>query len=239
MGVRQDDHSEFGKETTGRISAAWAATDTVDVQASFGEGFKAPTIFQRTFFCCGAAAPNPNLSAETSEAFDLGVTWQFNDAGRVAVTYFNQETENQIDFDFAIGGYLNRAEVDSQGIELALDYQITDSLYATTNLTYIDSEDENGDELVRTPELTGDLALLWNVNDSLSTTLSVTYNDDEEDSRGTVDAWTRLDLSAVWRPNETVEMFARFENLSDRNYQQIFGYGTPDRSAYVGFNYRF
>lgn len=239
MGVRQDDHSEFGEETVGRLSAAWAATDNLNIQGSWGEGFKAPTIFQTTFFCCSATAPNPNLVAETSESFDLGFTWAFNERGSLGLTYFDQETENQIDFSFAVGGYENIAEVDSKGLELLFDYQITENLQAFMNATYIDSEDINGDELVRVPEVTADLAITYRASEDLSTTLSVVYNGDEEDSRGTVDSWARVDISGVWRPTNKVEVFARLENLTNRDYQQIFGYGTPERSGYLGVNYLF
>lgn len=239
MGVRQDDHSDFGQETVGRISAAWAATPSLDIQASWGEGFKAPSIFQSTFFCCGATAPNTNLVAENSEAFDLGFTWRFNNRGELAMTYFDQETTNQIDFSFAVGGYENIAEVDSNGLELAFSYQITDNLMTTIDIAHIDSEDGNGNELARIPELTGDLAMTLQASEDLSATLAVIYNGDEEDSRGTVDSWARVDVSGTWRPTAKVEVFARLENLTDRDYQQIFGYGTPGRSGYVGINYSF
>ena len=239
MGVRRDDHSDFGEETVGRISAAWEATDDLNIQASWGEGFKAPSIFQTTFFCCGATEPNPDLQAETSEAFDIGFTWQFNNRGSIGLTYFTQETENQIDFNFGIGGYENIAKVDSDGFELALNYRITDNLSAIANVTHLSSEDGDGNELVRIPELTGDLSLNWQATEDLSATLAVVYNDEEEDSRGTVDDWARVDVSGTWSPSEVVEVFARLENLTNRDYQQIFGYGTPERSAYLGLNYRF
>jgi vitamin B12 transporter len=239
MGLRRDDHSEFGAETVGRISAAWAFSPALNLHASWGEGFKAPTIFQTTFFCCGATAPNPDLVAETSDSFDIGFDWRFNERGRLAMTYFDKEVENQIDFSFAVGGYENIAEVDAKGVELIFDYRFTDTVMASTNLAYTDSEDINGDELIRIPELTADLSLSWQIAANLRTSLAVIYNGDEEDARGTVDSWTRVDLSGTWQPSEHIEVFARLENLTDRDYQQVFGYGTPERSAYLGLSYNF
>lgn len=239
MGLRQDDHSEFGNETVGRVSAAWEVTPSLDLHASWGEGFKAPTIFQTTFFCCGATAPNPDLVAETSESVDIGFNWRFSDDGNLAITLFQQDVENQIDFSFAVGGYENIAEIDSKGVELAFNYQFTDAIGTSTNITYINSEDINGDELIRVPEVTGDINLNWQIAPNFRSNLAVIYNGDEEDSRGTVDSWTRVDLSGTWQPNNNIEVFARLENLTDREYQQIFGYGTPERSAYVGLTYFF
>ena len=43
-GLRVDDHERFGTETTGRVAAAYNPTDNLTLRASWGQGFKAPTI---------------------------------------------------------------------------------------------------------------------------------------------------------------------------------------------------
>jgi vitamin B12 transporter len=45
-GMRYDDHDTFGDHTTARASAAWSVTPTTLVRSSYGEGFKAPTLYQ-------------------------------------------------------------------------------------------------------------------------------------------------------------------------------------------------
>ncbi len=240
LGLRQDDHDQYGSKTVGRISTAWTLSDQFGLRASWGEGFKAPTIFQTTFFCCGATVANPALMPEDSEAFDIGIDWQLaNGNGAVSLTAFRQDTENQISFSFGVGGYENIAQVESQGIELAADYRFSETLTTTANVTHMDSEDGDGNELVRLPRLTADIAVNWQPLPTITTSLAAVHNGDEEDSRGTVDAWTRLDLSAVYRPNDNVRVTVRVENLGDTDYQQIFGYGTPGRSGTVGVTYSF
>ena len=92
-GVRRDDHKEYDGETTTRFAAAYNPNNQLTLSASWGEGFKAPTLFQTTFFCCGAAEPNPDLRPETSEAYDLGITLRTADQrGRLGLTYFDQDT---------------------------------------------------------------------------------------------------------------------------------------------------
>ncbi len=238
-GLRQDDHDSFGKETVGRVSAAWHVRDDVNLRASWGEGFKAPTIFQTTFFCCGASGPNTDLAAETSEAFDIGVDWQLpGGESTVSLTYFEQDTENLITFSFAVGGYENIRQAESKGVELGFDYRFTEALSVSTNLAYIDSVDGTGQPLIRLPEVTADVALNWQPTSKFQSTLVVMYNDEEQDPRATVDAWTRVDVSLSYRCNRHFEFFGRIENLADEDYQQVFGYGTPGRSAYVGIDYQ-
>ena len=74
-GLRLDDHSSFGASTTGRAASSMGpASDALVLRGSWGQGFKAPTIFQLTQ-SFGALPANGDLQPETSEAFDLGVDW--------------------------------------------------------------------------------------------------------------------------------------------------------------------
>jgi vitamin B12 transporter len=240
LGMRRDDHDIFGVETVGRVAVAWQVTETTLIHSSWGEGFKAPTLFQTTFFCCGAVAANTNLQPEYSDAFDLGVNVGFaSGAGRVGITYFKQDTENLIDFSFAIGGYENIAVVNARGVELEFGMDFSDAWSLATNLSYINSEDGAGNQLTRLPKKTADMSLAWRPLAQVTTNVVVIYNDEETDSFGTVDSWTRVDLSASYQVQDNIELFARVENLLDEDYQQIFGYGTPELSGYVGARYQF
>ncbi|MEM8981744.1 MAG: TonB-dependent receptor [Pseudomonadota bacterium] len=240
-GLRYDDHERFGSETTARLASAWRLTEDITLRASWGEGFKAPTIFQTTFFCCGATAPNDDLQPETSSAFDAGIDWvSQDDRYQLSATVFRQDTENQIDFDFAIGGYLNIAEVESTGIELAGSVAFTESLSLGLDYAYIDAEDGNGNPLSRLPEHSGDLTLAYDPIGPVSGALLVRYNGSETNTDSTtLDNWLRVDITGRYELSEQVEFYGRIENLLDEEYQQILGYGTPGVSGSLGVRWRF
>ena len=246
-GLRVDDHETFGTETTGRVAAAYNPTDNVTLRASWGQGFKAPTIFQTTFFCCGATEPNADLQAETSEAFDIGLDWRSSDGrAEIGATYFDQEVENQIDFSFAVGGYQNIEQVNSTGVELYGSYAVSDLVTVSANYAYIDAEDGAGNEVTRIPEHSGDVTVAFDPDGPFSGNLLLRYNGEEQDDTNfdgvpdtPVDAWTRVDLTGSYDLNERVELFGRIENLLDEDYQQVLGYGTPDRSGYIGVRLRY
>ncbi|MEM7767979.1 MAG: TonB-dependent receptor [Pseudomonadota bacterium] len=240
-GLRVDDHERFGSETTGRVAAAYNPTETLTLRASWGQGFKAPTIFQTTFFCCGATEPNADLQAETSEGFDIGLDWRSADGrAEAGITYFDQDTENQINFSFAAGGYENIAEVESQGVELYGAYQLADWLRVSADYAYIDAQDGDGEALARLPEHSGDVTVSIDPSGPFSGALLVRYNGEEPNTDGTtLDSWTRVDLAGSYDLNEQVEVFGRIENLFDEEYQQILGYGTPDLSGYLGIRLRY
>lgn len=241
-GIRVDDHETFGSETTGRVAAAWTATDQLTFKASWGQGFKAPSIFQSTYICtfCGLTAPNTNLKAETSEAYDIGVQWQSADERIVlGATLFDQETENMIDFSYT-AGYDNIALVDSQGVELTGAYAVNNWLGIAASYTFIDSDDGNGNALARLPESTGNISASFDPDGPFSGAVLVRYNGEEANTDGSkLDSWTRVDLTGSYDLNETVEIYGRIENLLDEEYQQILGYGTPGLSGSVGVRLRY
>ncbi|MCR9270065.1 MAG: TonB-dependent receptor [Hyphomonadaceae bacterium] len=236
-GFRVDDHSTFGSETTGRVAAAYNPSPSLTFRASWGQGFKAPTINQLTGG--GFAAPNPNLQPETSEAIDFGIDWRSaTGKAEFSATVFDMEIENQI--LFATTGYFNEAVTESTGLELAGRYDLNDWLSVSAAYAYIDASDTNGDALIRTPEHSGDIRLSVDPEGPFSGAILIRYNGEEADFGTTqVDAWTRVDLTGSYALSETVEVFGRIENLFDEEYQQILGYGTPDISGSVGIRLRY
>ncbi len=239
-GLRRDDHETFGGETTGRLAAAWNPADTLTFRASWGQGFKAPTLFQTTYFCCGATQPNPDLRPETADGWDAGIDVRTPDGrGEFGFTVFDRDTENLITFDFAVGGYSNIAIATSSGVELSASYALNDWFGVGLDYAYIDAEDGNGDPLIRVPEHSGDITLLLDPAGPFSGSVAIRYNGEEQDSADVLDAWTRVDVAGRYRLSEAIELFARIENLFDEEYQQVLGYGTPGLSGYLGARFRF
>jgi len=239
-GLRLDDHERFGSETTGRLAVAYEVSEQLTLRGTWGQGFKAPTIFQTTFFCCGATEPNADLLPETSDGFDVGVDYRTKDGrGEIGISYFDQTVENLINFSFAIGGYNNIPGAERSGVEIYGNYQIVDWLNISANYAYIDAKDNAGDTLVRVPENSGDVVFNFMPDGPISGAVLVRYNGEEQDSNGVVDDWVRVDLNAAYEVNENIEFYGRIENLFDEDYQQILGYGTPGQSGSVGIRLRY
>ncbi|PCI49965.1 MAG: TonB-dependent receptor [Alphaproteobacteria bacterium] len=243
-GLRYDDHNQYGSTTTPRITGAYYFAESgTKVFANWGEGFKAPSVFQLTFICgfCGLTAPNGNLKAEESEAWEAGFEQAlWNDKIHLGATYFKQTITNLIDFDFSIG-FGNIANVHTKGVELSLDVQLTESLSISGNYTFTDATDEaTGEDLVRVPRNAAFGKIQWQAMQSLSLALSMTYNGKERDPFSPdPDGWVRFDLNATYEIKPGIEIYGRVDNLFDREYQQVSGFGTADRSFYAGVRGKF
>ncbi len=236
-GLRVDDHSTFGTETTGRVAAAYNPTPQITFRASWGQGFKAPTINQLTGGCC--AAPNFALQPETSEAIDAGIDWRSKDgSASLSVTVFDTDIENQI--LFASSGFFNEAKTDTSGVELSGHYDLADWISVSGSYAFIDATDSLGAPLIRVPENSGDIRVSLTPDSPFSGAIIIRYNGEEPDRGGNqVDEWTRVDLTGAYQVSEHVELFGRVENLFDEDYQQIIGYGTPDLSGSIGIRLRY
>ena len=53
------------------------------------------------------------------------------------------------------------------------------------------------------------------------------------------DGFVTANLNAAYELTDKVTLTARIENLGDEHYQQVFGYGEPGRSGYVGIRLRY
>lgn len=232
-GVRLDDHSRFGSETTARAAAAFAVTDELNLRGSWSEGFKAPTIFQLTS-TFGALPPNGDLEPETSEAFDLGFDILIDEIA-FSATYFNRDTDNLIIFapNFR---YENLDRTQAQGVEADFTAPLYGGFSFVASYAYIDAENAvTGERQIRVPRHSGDAELRYR-RDRFSGAVALRYNGEETEGAfgEDVERWVRVDLSGAFRLTDTFDIYGRVENLLDEDYQQVSGFGTPGISGFAG-----
>ncbi|MFZ5616410.1 MAG: TonB-dependent receptor plug domain-containing protein [Pseudomonadota bacterium] len=236
-GARRDEFSNFDGATTTRVAAAWTIGERTRVHASWGEGFRAPTLFELNFDQFGAV-PNPDLRPERASGFDIGID---RDAGPLhfAATFFRQRVRDQIDFDFAGAGYFNIDRVKSKGAELEIGAQLGTRASAHVVYSFIDAEDAlTGAAVLRTPRHSGTIALAFAPTDRFSLSASAIFNGREADFPAPNDSFTRLDLRAAYSLSDAIELYARVENATDTDYEDVSGYQEPGASAFAGVRVR-
>ncbi|MBI1238622.1 MAG: TonB-dependent receptor [Alphaproteobacteria bacterium] len=241
-GLRWDDDSAFGGETTARVSGAFAAADWLTLHASYGEGYKAPSLYQ-TFGDGGVfVLPNPDLRPEMSEGYDVGVTLGFDGgAGEIDVTYFDAESTDLIDYDFGVPGYVNVAKAGREGVEVAASWLPIEALALRVSYAYLEARDgTTGQRILRVPQHTADADATWYMTPDLSATIAVLYRSEEVSTSfdPIVDEWVRVDLAGTWTVSQGVDLYGRIENLLDEDYQEVSTYGTPGLSGFIGTRVR-
>ncbi len=233
-GVRRDDHSRFGGETTFRVTGArlWPGSGT-RLHASYGTGFRAPSLNELFFPGFG----NPGLAPETSEGLDLGVEQTFLGGRlRLDATYFETDFDDLIGFDFTTFRAANIARAEVAGLEVEARLQAAPGLAVDVSHTYTETEDlATGRALARRPRNRSALALGFEASARLSGALTGIAVADRVDSDGsTMDDYQRLDLSLAYRATRLLAPYLRLENLLDQEYEEITGFTSPGLTAAVG-----
>jgi vitamin B12 transporter len=255
-GIRYDDHETFGGHTTTRASAAWSVRPSTILRASYGEGFKAPTLYQLY-----SQYGNLSLDAEEAESWDAGIEQHFFDKQLVvSATYFDRDTTNMIDFVSCWGettpeclarpdGYYdNFQQTTAHGVELALAAHLTEQLSLTVNYTNMNAENTArgtanfGHALPRRPDETTNAQVSYEWPVGLTTTAAVHHSSRSFDTiTNTVvlDGYTLFDFRASYAVSDTLEVFGRIENAFDEKYETVKNYGTLGRTFYAGLRQSF
>jgi len=119
---RHDDYDFYGSSTNPKLGLRWAPIDQLALRASWGTGFRAPSLaqiglgpsqesefFQDTFGCADNPAycantdfliifaGNPDLVAEESESLNVGAVWQPTAALSMSLDFWDIEQDKKID----------------------------------------------------------------------------------------------------------------------------------------------
>lgn len=252
--IRHDFNDLFRDATTFRVGAGYRITETTRVRAAGGSGVKNPGFFELYGFVDGRFIGNAALRPEKSVGWEVGLDQQFGRSASLAVTYFDSELEGEIFTTFPPPNFIatpaNRTtESQQRGIEVSLNTRLGEQFSLDAAYSYLDAE-ENGVEEVRRPNHIASAALTWTApQDKASATLVVRHNGETPDVAFTdpsfvpvrvqLDDYTLVNFNARVTLTDEVSAFARVENLLGEEYEQVFSFVSPGRSAVVGVEAKF
>lgn len=237
-GIRYDDYSDYGGQTTLGGNIAYSPNDGRTIfRATYAEGFRAPTLTEGQ-----PPFGNTALKPETAHNFDLGVE-QALLAGKInlSATWFQRRSTNLITFSFSSFQSENIGRAQANGFELALIMKPVPSLRVEANYARVNSTNQSapneGKHLPLRPQSSASLLADWKtpVGLTLGATMWLVGDSfDDAANNVSIDGYQRLDLRASLPLNGAVELFARIENLANAHYETVSGYNTAGRSAFVG-----
>lgn len=256
VSARYDDNDEFENALSGRLSLAYGFTDTTRIRLNIGRGQKSPTFTDRFGFFPGQFSGNPDLEPEKSTSVDIGIEQQlFGGALSTELTVFDQNLEDEIDgFVFDPATFLFTAEnltgeSSRRGVETAARLMAAENLEFNASYTYTDStaEDAAGRSVqeLRRPRHSASLGAHYRfANQRASISVVADYGGNRADrffppfplppEIVTLGAHWLVDLAASYRVVGQTTVYVRVTNALDDEYEQVFGFRTPGRSAFVG-----
>ena len=228
-GVRVDKPDGESSVTSPRLRVSYDFADSgFRIAGSWGKAFKLPSLYALGHPLVG----NPELEPERGESQEIEFSQTLaGGKARWSATYFDGEFRNAIDFDSGPPPMLvNRNRVDTHGFELAGRVDLSDEWTFDASVTNAKNRiASTGGELRNRPEWRGGVGAHWSPFATLRFSASATYLGSSFDSSiatGDVDldAYTRLDMSAVWQVSPKFETYLAVDNLTDEKYEQFVGF---------------
>ncbi len=239
LGIRMDNHEEFGTETTWRIAPAYNFRESgTKFKASFATGFKAPSLYQLYSYY-----GNTDLDPETSTSVDFGIEQAlFDNSLILGITWFHNDIDDYIDYSFAASQYYNVEQLTTKGVETSADWYPCDYVDIKLAYTYTDSADASDARKARIPLHKGSFDVNIYPLDDVQLNVGILYVGERYDgsySDETLGGYTLVNLAASWQIIENLKLYGRVDNLFDKQYEEVAGYGTAGASGYLGLKASF
>lgn len=251
LGVRVDDHSQFGTEATYRFTSAYLVNQTgTKFKGSYGTGFKAPSLFQ----LYDPANGNSGLMPEKSAGWDLGVEQSlFEKQLIIGATYFHNDFDQLIDWQLVdpilfTGKYSNILQAETEGFELTISYKPSKQIAMNAAYTYTESKDKStGMQLLRRPKNKVTFDANYNFQNKVNASIGVIYVGTRADddystypaTRTKMKDYVLVNLAASYDVTKNLQVFGRIDNLFNRQYEEAIGFGATGIGAYGGVKVSF
>ncbi len=191
---------------------------------------------------------NPALvNPERSRGYEFGITQPlFQNKLSLRATYFHNDLRDTYQYlpPFFIPVAVGSAS--TQGLESGLDWNPCTMFGVNLSYTYLDANDKtNSARLVRRPRHSISGGIRFQPVKDVTLNLSAIYVIDREDfdpitfAQRDLEDYLNVRLSANWRVNEHLDLFARVENLLGQKYAEIPGFPVMGTGAYAGLRLRF
>lgn len=239
VNFRHDRNSQFGAKNTGTLSYGYQLTDALDLRASLGTAFRAPT-FNDLYYPGPFGSGNPNLRPEQARSMELGADWTGSFV-TMGVTLYRNKVTDLIDWRETPPGSWNYVPFNVASARLS-GMEVTSSVVLgdynlRANYDFLRAKDlSTGRQLVRRAKHSASFAVdrslgLWNIGAELD------VQSRRGDSSGYMGGYgvTNIFANYSFAPDWRLEM--RVNNLFDKHYELAKGYATPGVNAFIGVRY--
>ncbi|MDE1325114.1 TonB-dependent hemoglobin/transferrin/lactoferrin family receptor [Vibrio aestuarianus] len=221
---------------TGQLGSVYHLNPNLSIFGQISQGFKAPTVYDLYYFYNQGAIieANPDLKAEKSLAYELGLRGQNEFANFEFSTFYNDykdfitQTKGGEQNGKDVFTKENLDEVTIYGAEfsskLYLDkaFNAPQGMYSRLAVAYADGEDKKtGDALDSVAPLTANVGLginRYQYGTMLNVKMVASKTDWQSETNTDVAGYTLVDLTAYYQPIQDLTLRAGLFNIFDKKY---------------------
>ena len=241
VAAREDFNESYGAQFTWKLAPGYHITQTgTTLKMTYGTAFKAPSLSQLYDPSFG----NPALNPEKSKGWDAGFEQALlKDKLVFGATAFRNDIQQLIgNANTPPFAAINTGKARTEGVESTATFKPIKTWSLTASHTYTLSENRSGDsELLRRPRHMVNVGTTYNYSDAGDVGLNARYSGSRRDidfnipfGSVYVKSYTALDLSTNYKINPNLSLYGRVDNVLNKHYEEVFGYGEPGLTAFVG-----
>ena len=248
---RADDNDEFKNTKTYRLGLSYIYPDWgTKLHIAHATGVKNPTFTELFGWSPASFIGNPDLKAEHSKDWELGVSQEFFDEQmNLTVTLFQQRLKDEIASNKSYNGSINSdGESKRDGLELDLQGNLSGNIRYGFSYTYLVATEgvSGGDDKteVRRPkhQWSGLLNYAF-FEDKANLQLSADHIGKHRDvdwsggagSRVKLDDYLLINMTINYAVASDLKLWGRVSNLFDEDYTEVSGYNDEGTTIYAGF----
>lgn len=241
--LRYDDNSQFGGKTTGAIAYGYRIDPNWRANISYGTAFKAPSFNDLYYPLTFGSYGNPNLLPESSRNREAAIHYE-RGLHHVSLTWYLNQVNNLIAWnETAPGSFaytpVNVGKARLEGATLAYEGQVG-NFNLQANYNYLDPRDtDTGRQLPRRATNFGAASVgqqigpwEWRVE-----MLASDRRFDNAANTRKLGGYALTNLYGAYNFAGNWSVFARVNNVFDRDYELAADYATPGTNAFVGIRY--
>ena len=245
-GVRYDDHSHAGDDTTMSAGLNKKLDENSHIYFNWSEVFRAPTADDLFYYSSysyenngvtinGKNIGNPNLKPETGETWTIGYATKLNNVTDFGINYFESDLEDAISWKYYyVDGNNEFYQVENvnkqkkRGMEASLKHELNDNVSVNASYTYLRVEDHKDGGYVRD----------WNYSPN-TYRVGVNYKDGKWDSNVWLravsgcennmtdamgrrkyldDSYITVDMAVTYKASDDFSIYAKAYNLFNEAY---------------------
>lgn len=242
-GVRYDNHSKFGGQTTPKINVNYSADEKTELFVAYNKVFKAPNLddlYYNLYYPAYGSGMygNPDLKPETGSVVSAGINKKISNETSISANYFTSKIKDAIDWEYDSSFNSWVRNIDKQkkrGFELDIHNKLSDKYYADLGYSYIHVENNEADKgYVVDPTNSqpngyrvkmGYTDAQWNVN------INGQSASGRDTSRFVDSSYWVWNLATNYKVNDSTKVYFNIYNLGDKPYELVSS-GTSDKGNY-------
>jgi len=241
--IRNDSITGYGPQTTGSAAYGYFFTKEWRANINYGTGFRAPTFNDLYYPGYG----NPAVQAEKSKNTEVGLHFE-RPALEGHVVVFSNSISNLIQVSKVncpagtnpfTGCASNVSSANITGLSISGMTQLV-SLNLKGSFTQQNPVNQGSDTtLIKQAKQYGNIAAEY-IYSKLTTGLGATFSGRRNDYLGEsmgMGSYTIYNLYVNYDLEKDLSLFARWNNVFNKDYQLSYGYNTPGSNAFVGLRY--